>query len=380
MPNRISRLLFALPALLAAFSLAAYAADPSQVAAKVRTALANTPFIAEIVVTLDGSGITASGKLHRLPPDFCRLEQYQAGKLVSYYIEDSSSAVKIVPSEKRGFVIPGRRMNALFELMDLSLVSSRDRGSLRVSPGKSSGRKVLIMQGSSDASAFTLIIDPNDYLPREYTAKPGHGKPGLTVKLKGLKTVPASAFKGGFFAMPPGYREVGRREPLKGEDFNRLRQFQLRLRGPLFGEKKSATSPAVEDALAGGGPNRDEVWLPVLPTRMPPGFVIDTITPLYFTGDLLYHVKFVEPGQLKLVSIFETQHERLLNDFQRTQRNSSEKFIVKEYDDSGIFIIILSSDLGQQQLNDMFNSLSYQPQIAVDLLNKSLANLLRSQP
>jgi hypothetical protein len=374
---RLYRLLACALALFAATSLVAYAADPEQVSSKIRSAINGTPFIADLQVTLEGRGMTASGKLHRLPPDFCRLEQYEAGKLTSYYVEDSSSAVKIVPAEKRAFVIPGRRISALFELINLSLDSSTNRKSLRVSQGKSSGRKMLIVKGSSDAASFTLVVDANDYLPREYNASPGRGKPGLTMRLSGLKTVSASDFKGGFFAVPKGYREIGRREPLSREDTERLRLFQIRLRGPLYGEQKRAPGPAAEQALGSGGGGVAEVWLPVLPMKMPPGFVIDTITPLYFSGNLLYHVKLVEPGQLKLVSIFETQHEKMLEDFQRNPKDSSAKLIVKEYDDSGIYVIILSDDLEKRQLDDLFGSFSYQPQLAVDLINKALANLLR---
>jgi hypothetical protein len=377
MLNKFSRLLFALPALLAAFSLAAYAADPSQVTAKVRNALANTPFIAELTVQLGPGGGNTSGKLSRMPPDCSRLEQYKSGKLASYYLEDAFTATKVELGNRRAYNIPGRRVNALFELVGLSLTSSLGHNSLSVSQGKSAGHKVLIMHGTADAATFTLIIGADDYLPREYAASPGRGKPGLTIRLNGLKVVQASQFPKGFFEVPQGYRVVGRQTSLGQMERERLRLFQSRLRGPLLGQGAPGASKAAAETISGGG---NESWLPLLPMKMPPGFVIDTVMPLYFGDDLLYHVKLVEPGQLKLVSIFETQNQRLLDDFRRAKQPEGVKGVSREFNGTGIYVIILSDDLKQQQLDEIFGSLSFQPQVAVDLLNKALASLLAQQP
>jgi hypothetical protein len=233
------------------------------------------------------------------------------------------------------------------------------------------------MHGTADAATFTLIIGADDYLLREYTASPGHGKPGLTIRLNGLKAVPASQFPQDFFTVPAGYRVVGRQGRLGQMERERLRLFQGNLRGPLLGQSGGGRKAAAE-SLSGGGGN--EAWLPLLPMKMPPGFVIDTVMPLYFGDDLLYHVKLVEPGQLRLVSIFETQHQRLLEEFRRAKQPEGVKGVSREFNGTGIYVIILSDDLKQQQLDEIFSSLSFQPQVAVDLINKALASLLAQQP
>lgn len=359
-------------AAMAAWPLVAAAATPDEIAGLAKKALDEKPFIAEITVTIDNETVAAKGKLNRKPPELVRLEHYKGAKLTDYYIEGNGPSVEIMPAEKRAIIVPGRRIGLLFELVAYSLDSSSKQGTLKVTNATASGRNMFVVTGGAGKATFKLVLDSADYLPREFTASRGQGS-GLTLQLKGLKVVKSSQFPKGFFNVPEGYRVSGRAPRLGESDRQRLLRFQGRLSGPVFESQTYKQTPRAADT---GGGMSDNVFLPVLPTRFPPGFVIDTVTPLYFSDNLLYHIELVEPGQLQLISIFETQHERLLDDFRKSRKQSKASFIDREYDGSGIFVIIISDDVDKAQLEAIFDSLAHQPQVAVGLLNKALARLL----
>jgi hypothetical protein len=372
MTGRIKLLLALALAALAAWPLAAAAATPSEIASLTQKALSEKSFVADITVKIDNETVAAQGKLNRKPPELVRLEHYKGTKLTDYYIEGSGPSVEIMPAEKRGIIVSGRRINLLFELVAYSLDSSSKQGTLKVANATSSGRKMFVITGGAGKATFKLVVDCADYLPREFTASRSQGS-GLAVQLKGLKVVPSSQFSAAFFNVPKGYRVSGRAPRLGASDRQRLLNFQGRLSGAVYDSQSSRqTAKAAE---AGGGAS-DNVFLPILPTRFPPGFVIDSVTPLYFSDNLLYHIELVEPGQLQLVSIFETQHESLLDDFRKSRKQSKGNFLDREYDDSGIFVIIISDDVSQAQLTAIFDSLAHQPQVALGLINRALARLL----
>lgn len=372
MTARIKLLLALALAAMAAWPLAAAAATPDEIVRLAKKALDEKPFIAELTVKIDNKTVAAQGKLSRKPPELVRLEHYKGTNPTDYYIEGNGLSVEIMPAEKRAIIVPGRRINLLFELVAYSLDSSSRQGTLKVADATASGRKMFVVTGGAGKATFKLVLDCADYLPREFTASRSQGS-GLTVQLKGLKVVKPSQLPAANFNVPEGYRVSGRAPRLGESDRQRLLRFQGRLSGPVFETQAYQQTPKAADAGGGAG---DNVFLPVLPTRFPPGFVIDTVTPLYFSDNLLYHIELVEPGQLQLVSIFETQHERLLDDFRKSRKQSKAAFIDREYDGSGIFVIIISNDVDEAQLEAIFNSLAHQPQVAVELINRALARLL----
>ncbi len=359
-------------AAVAATSMVAFAADAQEVGSRAQKALSEQAFTADFTVKIDNKAEAAAGKLSRNPPSLVRLEHYKGGQLTDYYLEGSGPSVEVIPAEKRAIIVPGRRIGLLFDLVSYSLESARKHGTLTVAPAASFGRKTLVVTGGAGNATFKLVLDSNDYLPREFTASRGEGR-GLTVLIEGLKVVSPSHFPKAFFSVPEGYRVSGRAPRLGKTERERLLRFQGRLSGPLYDMPAARRSAKAADAGAGAG---ESVFLPVLPTRLPPGFVIDTVTPLYFSDNLLYHIELVEPGQLQLVSIFETQHQRLLDEFRKSRKQSKANYLDRQFDESGIFVIIISDDVEQAQLQGIFDSLAHQPQLAVELLNRALANLL----
>jgi len=372
MSGTMRRLLYVWILVLATYAGAgaAWAADPAEVSRRVLAALEHSGFSGDIIISFGEEKAAAiEGRIHRVPPGLLRVERYVKGRLVDYYLEDCRMSARVIPAEKRAFLNPGPRFLPLLSLIGGYISAAASDHRLEVTEGEFAGRSAILLQGFTGPVAFTAVVGASDWLPREFTAARGSGSKGLRVVFANMREVSPRDFPPGFFVVPPGYAVVGRTRQLPEQERRQLRSFGGRLRSRGERAEQKSGLAAAADAASGE-------FLPALPTRLPPGFRIDSVTPLFFNGRLLYHVELVHADKLLLVSLFETRDEELRQEFQAARRNDGEHILACTLEEDGVHVILVSEDLGMDELERIYRSLEFRPELALPLIDRALEKLL----
>ncbi len=371
--NNCLRLLSAafLALMLVMQPIAAVAESAAETAERLLQKLLEVSFKADMSAEIVGKeGDSLAGRLYRRPPDRFRLEYYEEGEIVGYYLEDAVKSVRVFPRERRAIVMRGRRLSPVFGLIAGCLARvPRDEG-LTVTSDNRDGRKVYVLKAQSGQAAFSAVFDAEDELIREFTASRQVGDPGIKLALSNVETVAAKAFPPGFFDIPPGFEVIGLGARIGEGQREQLRIFQKRL--PKARHRALESKGVAEDAETAEG----DYFLPALPMKLPQGFVIESVTPLFFSERLLYHIELVNSEDVQLVSVFETKHEEYRDEFRGIRRGNEKYYLDLPFGDTGIYVILISEDVKEEKLREIFESLEFQPEMALRLIDEALGSIL----
>jgi hypothetical protein len=213
------------------------------------------------------------------------------------------------------------------------------------------------------------VFDVEDGLLRVFAADEQKGDLGFKVVLSNVEVVAPGRFAPGFFEAPSDFQVIGSEAKIAEGQRKRLRTFQKGL------PQQRHSPEAMVDSLAAEEAETDD-FLPALPAQLPEGFVIESVTPLYFSGRLLYHIEVVNVTDVQLVSVFETRHEEFRKEFRRTQSKDGKRFLDLPIGETGIYVILISEDLTEEDLRAIYDSMEFQPDMAVQLIDKALTSIL----
>jgi len=356
-------LVFAQPA-------AAVADDATETANSLLRTFLETSFKADVVFTVVGKESQGlSGRLYRQPPNHFRLEYYEGEELVGYYLEDGRTSARVFPRERKAVLMMRQRLSPIFALIAGCLERAAKENELALTEEYREGRESYVFSGFAGAGAFSAVFDAEDKLLRVFKADGQKGDLGFNMVLSNVEAVAPGGFAAGFFSAPPDFQVFGPAARVAEGERKRLRTFQRRL------PQQQHHPKALEESL-NAEESSTEDFLPALPTQLPKGFVIESVTPLFFSGRLLYHIELVNVADVQLVSVFETRHEEFRKEFQRTWRKDGKRFLDLPLGDSGIYVILISEDIAEDALRAIYDSMEFQPDLAVQLIDKALASIL----
>lgn len=327
-------------------------------------------FKADVVFTIVGKGSESlTGRLYRQPPRHFRLEYYEDEELVGYYLEDGKGSTRVFPREQKVLHMRRKRLSPIFTLIAACLDRSLHEETLALAEERRSGRATYVLNGFAGEKGFSAVFDTEDELLRVFTADEQKGELGFRVELNNVEIVAPGGFAPGLFAVPVDFQVIGSVTQVPESQRERLRQFQERLPQQRHRPKASEVLHDAEEADA-------DDFLPALPTHLPEGFIIESVTPLYFSGHLLYHIELVNVADVKLVSVFETKYEEFRKEFQNTWRKDGKRFIDLPFGETGIYVILISEDIAEKALREIYDSMEFQPDLAVQLIDKALTGIL----
>jgi outer membrane lipoprotein-sorting protein len=369
--TRLKLLLAALLALLVfAQPASAITEEATETAMRLSRTLKETNFKADVVFTIVGEeSESLSGRLYRQPPRHFRLEYYEDEELVGYYLEDGKGSTRVFPREQKVLHMRRQRLSPIFALIAACLDRSLHEETLATVEERTSGRATYVLNGFAGEKGFSAVFDTEDELLRVFTADEQKGQLGFRVELNNVEIVAPGGFAPGLFAPPVDFQVIGSVTQVPESQRERLRKFQERLPQQRHRPKVSEELHDAEEADA-------DDFLPALPTHLPEGFIIESVTPLYFSGRLLYHIELANVTAVQLVSVFETKHEEFRKEFQNTWRKDGKRFLDLPLGQTGIYVILISEDVKEDALQLIYDSMEFQPELAVQLIDKALAGIL----
>ena len=345
----------------------------AETAKRLLRTLMETSFKADVAFEVIGvvgqESERLTGRLYRQPPDRFRLEYFEDEEPAGYYLEDGKISTRVFPGDGKILVMQRQRLMPIFALIAGCLDRAVREKNLAITEERREGRASYVLSGFAGKKGFNAVFDVEDELLRVFTADVQEGELGFKVVLSNVEVIAPGGFVPGFFTAPSGFQVIGPAVKVPEGQRKRLRIFQKAL------PQQRHPSKAQEDSLAAEEAGTDD-FLPALPTQLPEGFIIESVTPLFFSGRLLYHIELVNVVDVQLVSIFETQHEEFRKEFQSTWRKDGKHFIDLPLGETGIYVILISEDLGEEELKSIYDSMEFQPDLAIQLIDKALTSIL----
>ncbi len=350
--------------------VAAITGEATETAERLLRTLMESSFKADVVFKVVGKeSESLTGRLYRQPPNHFRLEYYEGEELIGYYLEDGRTSTRVFPRERRALVMRGRRLSPIFILIASCLGRAVQEKQLVLTEEYRQGRASYVLSGFAGVKGFSAVFDAEDELLRVFTAEGQKGELGFKVVLSNVEAVAPGGFALGFFAAPSDFQVFGPAAQIAEGERERLRIFQRRLPQQRHHQKSLDEFRDMEETGTGD-------FLPALPSQLPEGFVIESVTPLYFSGRLLYHIELINVADVQLVSVFETRHEGFRKEFQKTWRKDGKRFLDLPLGETGIYVILISEDLTEEELRAIYDSMEFQPDVAVQLIDKALTSIL----
>jgi len=359
----LALLVFAQPA-------AAITEKATETAKRLLHTLMESSFKADVVFAVVGKeSESLTGRLYRQPPYNFRLEYYEGEELVGYYLEDGKGSTRVFPRESKVLVMRRQRLMPIFALIAGCLDRAVQEKNLVLTEERREGRVSYVLSGIAGRKGFNAVFDVEDGLLRVFAADEQKGDLGFKVVLSNVEAVAPGRFAPGFFEAPSDFQVIGPEAKIAEGQRKRLRTFQKGL------PQQRHSPEAMVDSLAAEEAETDD-FLPALPTQLPEGFVIESVTPLYFSGRLLYHIELVNVAHVQLVSVFETRYEEFRKEFQKTWRKDGKRFLDLPLGETGIYVILISEDLAEDELRAIYDAMEFQPDLAIQLIDKALASIL----
>jgi|GEM_PF-3266866 len=347
--------------------------EAAETAKRLLHNLRESSFKADVVFEVIGisgkESESLTGRLYRQPPDHFRLEYYEGEQLAGYYLEDGKVSTRVFPGESKVLVMRRQRLMPIFALIAGCLDRAMQEKNLILTEELREGRASYVVSGFAGTKGFNAVFDAEDELLRVFAADEQKGELGFKVVLSNVETVAHRGFAPGFFTAPPDFQVIGLASKIAEGQRKRLRTFQKGL------PQQQHPPKAPEDSFAAEEVDTDD-FLPALPSRLPKGFVIESVTPLFFSGRLLYHIELVNVTDVQLVSVFETKHEEFRKEFQNTWRKNGKRFLDLPLGETGIYVILISEDIAEEELREIYDSMEFQPDLAVQLIDAALASML----
>jgi len=363
-------------AFLLFFAVASDASELSsgKVQQKALLALRNKPFKALAVIRgeADKRSHPSVFVLYHLPDHTVRLEPTRKDPNEQWYIiETLEGTYRVLPELKKAFFVRGRRVGTLFRALEGFLSESTPVSSIRLESLEKGGAKVYRLYAVAPLQGrpkLEVVIHGEDFLPRAIRLLLPGSKLSLSVELSEVEKIDPKAFPPSFFALPEGCVLFGPRgkQLLKEREAQVLRNLERRLK--LRQEAgQLGTHMATES-------DKDEEFVPVLPTYLPGDFSLLSIEPLFFHGALVFHLKATDPRSARLISIFQTRNASLLLQQKPSPRTDHMAFFLYQKPD-GIFSLLVSSDVDEEELSKIANSLKENPEKAIELIEAGMLNL-----
>lgn len=348
-------------AVFAALPCAALAETRQEIAVKILKALRELSFTADLVLTTTEEGETVlAGKLYRMPPDRFRLERWDKNGLSDYLLEDRHLSIRVFPRERRAYAMRRHQLMPVFGMMGVFTEGAVRQGKADMQEAVAGGAKVYVFSSKQPGSPVKFVVSASDYLPRELVLGFDRQSEAVVLKLTDVE-VAKKQLPEELFVVPEGYSVVGFPKGIGERERALLRQLQERNRQQLG---------------QGGGPRAEEDYLPVLPSYLPKGFDIYTVTPLYFTDNLIFHVEIINPSHSQLISLFETQNEKFGSELKNSSFARERQVLFGEHEESGLFVLLMSEDVQVGELRRVLDSLEDQPELSAKLIDEALQRLL----
>jgi len=369
-------------ALLLSLPLAALAETQPEVALRILRALREVSFSADLVLTTTEEGETVlAGKLYRVPPDRFRLERWDEGGLSDYLLEDPHLSIRVFPNERRAYAMRRHQLVPVFRMMGVLAAGPIRQGKAQMRESVADGSEVYIFNSGQPGSPVKLVVSASDFLPRELVLGFDKQAEAVVLKLTDVKVL-HEPLPPQMFVVPEEYAIVGFPQGMGEREKGRLRLFQGRLRKRMgAGNRAAATQEAPPELGEKAAPAdscelRTDDYLPVLPAYLPQGFSIHTVTPLYFTDNLIFHVEIVNPARAQLISLFETRNEGFGKELKSSSFTRERQVLFGEYEDSGLFVLLMSENVPVEELRRVLESLEEQPELSAKLIDEALRRLL----
>jgi hypothetical protein len=370
-------------ALLAALPLMASAETQQEIASRILQALHELSFTANLVLTTTEEGETVlAGKLYRMPPDRFRLERWDERGLSDYLLEDPHLSIRVFPRERRAYAMRRHQLTPVFGMMGMFTEGAIRQGKADMQEAVVGGAKVYIFSSGQPGSRVKFVVGASDYLPRELVLGFDKQTEAVVLKLASVE-VAKKSLSPDLFVVPEDYSIVGFPKGMGERERVRLRLFQERIRermgagrGPMA--EQMAPPPAAGKQSAADRGNLDEEYLPALPSYLPKGFGVYSVTPLYFTDNLIFHVEIINPSHSQLISLFETQNEKFGNELKNSSFARERHVLFGEHEESGLFVLLMSEDVAAEELRRVLESLEDQPELSAKLIDEALQRLLGS--
>ena len=368
-------------ALLVALPVMALAETQLEIASRILQALRELSFTADLVLTTAEEGETVlAGKLYRMPPDRFRLERWDKNGLSDYLLEDRHLSIRVFPRERRAYAMRRHQLTPVFGMMGVFTERAIRRGKADMQEAVAGGAKVYIFSSNQPGSPVKFVVAASDYLPRELVLGFDKQTEAVVLKLTDVE-VAKKQLPQELFVVPEGYSVVGFPKGIGERERALLRQLQERNRqqlgqggGPRAEQVAPPAAAGKQSATDRGG--LDEDYLPVLPSYMPKGFGVYSVTPLYFTDNLIFHVEIINPSHSQLISLFETQNEKFGNELKNSSFARERQVLFGEHEESGLFVLLMSEDVQVGELRRVLDSLEDQPELSAKLIDEALQRLL----
>ncbi len=303
---------------------------------------------------------SAQFRLYRLSDNTTRIEPVsQIHRIGSYILETDEGTFRVMSEMRTAFLVPGRRVGSAFELLERFLSPKTPSAEIRTERTVLRGEEFYRIYSEPDnvgRSRIQVLVSPSDFLPREINLFLVMDRPGISLRLDQLKTRPTDYFPEDFFRVPRLFRVIRTEEPRIPELRARIEQLRRRHRGMMEEQEKKPT-------LLGG----QEDFLPLLPANLPQGFSISSIDPLFFKGDLVFHIKITLPEDQGLVSLFEAKDSQLIEEAGSLVKTDGLN-VLSTTTEQGIFALLVSEELNEEELRQIADSLRENPELALELL------------
>lgn|GEM_PF-4418870 len=354
-------------------------------------ALRESNFTAHIVIRMPDGGQpqeVVELLLYRRPPDEIRLEPVVTrGEAGTWYIlEKGQQNIQLISERKEALVLGRPRVGPIFAMVEAFLERGRGSGELAVSevpPGKQ-GEKLVRIYAPDRSQPFELLVDTRDCLPRTITIRAPGGRKWMALALSKVEVVSPDYFTPEFFEVPPNWRVIGPPGPPQATEKERLRRFRRMMPGakPGRGERPPEEPKASVSGVAGEAGKtaqaellEDEGFLPLIPAQPPEGFSLAEVRVVFFQGDLIFHLELVNPEKRQLISIFQARGPKFFEETEDIEQPGRIS-IVRRLTDRGVLVLLLSSDVGEEELAAVADSLTDDPERARELVTRAIDTAL----